>query len=427
MKRILMLTLFGGLFACVGAQDYATYLLEANFRWIKQNIISGWERNGGGDQAMGDLCLINGATLKKNLVKQTSGSIVLEYRFNANTKADGISWQLREKDVSAINILTSNGNLCYENSAGIAVALQPFIANTEIGVKVVADISAKKVDISVNGVLKASNVDFRNSVGGIDCFYLTTMNAGTLNLNLRNVYIHKGYIVNERFMAGDVNIPDDWSLNDSGGTVSVLRNEDAAMPPDCYSIKLNDASVSKSVSLTKTFASQSNKLEFEYKFMQPIKRDGFVAALGNGTLPAIKIVTDNGNLCYETSTGGKISVWDGYLSNVWYFVRVTADLSAHTADIYINDIKRATGVGFTNASVSSADKVSFTTSATGTDTVWLDDIFVYPFQPYPVDYVPSPIPVPHGSYRVGVQVCNLWREGNHFGWDWISSDPPGRL
>ncbi len=26
----------------------------------------------------------------------------------------------------------------------------------------------------------------------------------------------------------------------------------------------------------------------------------------------------------------------------------------------------------------------------------------------------------HGTNLIGVQVCNLWREGHHIGWDWIS-------
>ncbi len=176
--------------------------------------------------------------------------------------------------------------------------------------------------------------------------------------------------------------------------------------------------------MTRAFASQTGKVEFEYKFMQPVKKDGFMAEIGNGLLATAKIVTDNGNLCCENSGGSRVSVWNGYAASVWYFVRVTVDLSAHTADIYINDIKKASGVSFANTSVSSVDKVKFTTSASNTDVVWLDDIQVYPFLPYPSDYVPEPTPVPHGSYRLCPFVCNLLREGSSYsGWDWMSSCP----
>ncbi|MCX6902248.1 MAG: hypothetical protein NTW03_01955, partial [Verrucomicrobia bacterium] len=362
--------------------------------------------------------------MRHRFVRQTSGAIVLEYRFNASAKVDGLTWQLRNGTQTVVNVLTSGGNLCYENTAGTAIPLQAYSANTEVGVRVVADVSANKADLYVNGSLKASGVAFRNPADGIDQFFLDTGATGTLTLNQRGVHIYKGYLVNERFLAQDQGaVPDGWTTAVGGGTVSVVRDPAAASYADGNSVVLNDTSSANSVSLGKMFAAQTGKIEFEFKFMQPAKHDGFTADLSQGSVPAARLITDHGNLCYRDADGNMVSVWNNYLSNLWYFVRFTVDLSTRTGDVTINDIPRAAGVRLVDPSVSQVDTIRFTTSVSNPDVVWLDDIQVYPFQDYPADYVPAPVPVPHDPYRIGVQVCNLWREGTHYGWDWIASDP----
>jgi hypothetical protein len=53
--------------------------------------------------------------------------------------------------------------------------------------------------------------------------------------------------------------------------------------------------------------------------------------------------------------------------------------------------------------------------------MWIDDVQVYPWRDYPSDYVPEPKPCPAKSpYLLGVQSCNLWREGRAYaGWDYV--------
>ena len=436
MRIISLTALFGGLLVCGRAAEvpFVGYLVEQYYGSIGSpvSIMSGWDldtsggsfANGWGNIQIQDTSAVAGVSLRRRFTRQTAGTLVLEYRFNVTKKVDGIMWQLQSGTQTVVNVLTSGGNLCYEHETGAAVVLQSYSANTEVGVRVMADVSAKRADFFVNGILKASNVPFRNLVDGIDRFLLYTGSAGTLTLYQRGVHIYKGYLVNERFLAqGQGAVPDGWTTADGGGTVNVVKDSDLAAFPDCNSMMLSDTNSAGGVSLAKAFAPQTGKTEFAFNFMQPTKRDGFAADLSNGSVPVVRVLTDNGNLCYVDASGNKVSVWNNYLSNLWYFVRVTVDLGTRTGDITINDIPRATGVGLSDPSASQVDAIRFTTSTASTDTVWLDDIQVYPFQDCPSDYVPEPVPVPHSPYRVGVQVCNLWREGNHLGWDWVSSDP----
>ncbi len=436
MNRRFTMALISGLLAWAHAEErpFAGYWVEQYYGAIGSptSIMSGWETdasggyfgNGWGTIQLVDTSNTAGVSLRRRFVRQTGGTVVLEYRLNASKKVDGLTWQLQNGTQTVVNVLTSGGNLCYENSAGAAVPLQAYAANTEVGVKVVADVSAGKADIYVNGSLKAPGVAFRNPADGVDRFFLYTGTTGTLTLYQRGVHIHAGYLVNERFLAQDQGaVPDGWTTAAGGGTVSVVKDADAASYPDCNSAKLSDTNKAGSVSLARAFEPQTGKVAFEFKFMQPKKTDGFFADLGNGAVPAARILTDNGNLCYLGTNGMPVSVWNNYLSNLWYFVKVTVDLATRTADVSVNDIPKLSGAGLADPSAGPVDAIRFSTGVTNVDVIWLDDIQVYPFREYPADYVPEPAPVPHSPYRIGVQVCNLWREGSHYGWDWISSDP----
>ncbi|MDA3925012.1 MAG: hypothetical protein PF904_09975, partial [Kiritimatiellae bacterium] len=435
MRRDFLLVLFCTLLIYAQATEspFVGYLVEQYFGSIGSpvSIMSGWDldtsggyfANGWGNIQIVDTSNDAGVSLRRRFVRQVEGTIVLEYRFNATKKIDGLTWQLQSGTQTVANVLTSGGNLCYETPTGAAGVLQSYSAYTEVGVRVVADVSAQTVDFYVNGVLKAAGIDFRTDVDGIDQLYIYTGSSGTLTLHQRGVHIYKGYLVNERFLAQDQGaVPDGWTTAVGGGTVSVVKDPDLAAYPDCNSVQLSDTNSLSSVSLVKTFAPQAGKFEFEFKFMQPTKHDGFTADAVNGSLPVARVITDNGNICYVDSGGNTVSVWDHYLSNLWYFVRVTVDLGTRTGDIYVNDIPQATGVSLADPSANQVDAIRFTTSIADPDVVWLDDIQVYLFQECPSDYVPDPVPVSHSPYRIGVQVFNGWREGAHYGWDWISSD-----
>ena len=435
MHRIFTAALISGLLVWAHAEErpFVGYLLEQYYGRTGSpvSILSGWEvdESGGvlvrnGVIQITDTSDVAGVTLRRRFVRQTEGTVVLELRFYVGKKVDGLTWQLREGEAIAVNLLTSGGNLCYETSGGSIIPLQTYSANTEVGIKVVANLTSKRADLYVNGALLATNTAFRQSVAGVDGFYLFTGNSGTYSLVQRAVVLYKGFAVNERFLAQDQgSLPADWTADASGGTVSVVRNLEAAPYPDCNSARLFDTNNLSSVSLSKTFQPQTGKTEFEFKFMQPDKRDGFTAELRKGTAAAATFMTQNGNLCYLDTTGSPVSVWDSYHSNVWYYVRLTVDPDTGIGDVTINDIPKATGVSLAAPSTTHVDGVGFSTSTANTGTVWLDDIQVYPFQDYPSDYVAEPVAVPHSTYRIGVQVCNLWREGSQFGWDWISSDP----
>ena len=115
-----------------------------------------------------------------------------------------------------------------------------------------------------------------------------------------------------------------------------------------------------------------------------------------------------------------------FTSNVWQFIRIEADTKTQKALIKINGKVAAENVPFL-VKVDGFDSLEVGVDATEADTIWFDDIEVYEtFVDYyntddnpNNDYVPVPEPLDTGDYILNMSVCNLWRNGSHYGWDWI--------
>lgn len=92
--------------------------------------------------------------------------------------------------------------------------------------------------------------------------------------------------------------------------------------------------------------------------------------------------------------------------NVWTNIRMEMDFSNKEAFVRING--KDCGV-HKMKNVSSID--SFVIENKGDGEVWFDDVKVFSIYDYD-DYPEEPIAVNEGGYNIGVNVCNLWRNGN---------------
>ncbi len=332
-------------------------------------------------------------------------------------KMDGVAWQLRDPSQAGVNILTADGNLCRENAAGKAVVLQSYEAGREYGVKVVADITAKTTDIYVNGDLKAKAAPFCRPIGAIDEFLIKTGDAATGDLYLNPVNIYKGYAVCENFVAcGAGKMPADWTASPADGSAAVEEFE-CSSKPDIFSLKLT-GSKDRAVGAGKSFAAIRGKIDFEYRFLTPEKRDGVISDLAGGGKAGVSIVADGGNLCYVDDMDKPVPLVRDYRSNLWYTVKIIADPATGMADIFVNGKLSARSAPF-HGRIKTFDALRFTAAPSA--TLWIDDVRVYPRKDDPADYVPEPKPcLAKTPYLLGVQSCNLWREGiSYAGWEYI--------
>ena len=397
----------------------------------KAGVLSGWEQdasggyltNGWGGLQIVDNSDADGLTLTRAFSSQHDGTLTVEFRFNVSAKTDGVSWSLLGDGRRAVVMLTSGGKLCYLSSSGNTVPLVDYLAATEVGVKLVIDLDGKTTAIFVDGRRLVEKTAFIADVRGLDTFIIDTGTTGQFTMHQRGVFIYRGYVVNEKFISQKPGAPaDGWNVFPPTASVEVVRNDDIAPDPDSNSLRLTDGGVGAGVSLIRSFERQVGRTEFEFNFALPVKLDGFTVHLMDGDFPLAEFMSNHGNLCCRKASGEWFTIWNQYASNVWYNIRMMVDPASGKGDLFVNDIPVVAGLALSAGGRQSVDSIVFTTPGKGADYVWLDDILVYPHEEEPSDYVPAPIPVATGDQLVGVQVCNLWREGRHIGWDWISCD-----
>ena len=318
----------------------------------------------------------NGAiALKHQVARQTGGTLTLEFRFRLASAAvmmDGACWQLRDLERAGVSLVTRNGNLCWESGR----VLMSCRTNQDYGVKVVARVGSRRADVYVDGELKAKGLPFVHPVRSIDYVLVKTGDAATGEMFLNPVNLHKGYIVNETFVTCGVGkVPAEWRV--IGGSVQPFE---CGTKPDIFSLKV-DGEASREI------GPWNEKTVFECRFLLPGDAEGVSVNLGGVALERAVL----------------------YRSNLWYMAKVVADPSARTAEVYSNGKLLPEKIRF--------PKVEKGIRFAG--SIWVDDVQVYPWRDYPADYVPQPKPVAT-SHLLGVQGCNLWREGTAYaGWDYV--------
>ena len=375
------------------------YLLNCSFLSPKpycwrgdDDVLSGWEVDTGGGRwhfqpdchypdgfafhsdwfKLADTNSAAAITLKHQIARQTEGQLTLEFRFKLPVRMDGVCWQLRDLEQAGVSIVTSGSNLCWETGS----VLMPYEANREYGVKVTVEIASKKADVFVDGEVKASGLPFVNPVKSIDFFLARTGVAATGELFLNPVNIYKGYAVNETFVTcGAGKVPADWEV--SGASVQPFE---CGTKPDIYSLSVAGQA-------RKRIGAWEGKTVFECRFLFQSSSDGVSLDLG----------------------GVELAKAAPYRTNFWYMAKVIADPMTKKAEVFINGKTLPEPLAFPQAK-------EFLRFA---GTVWVDDVQVYRWRDFPADYVPEPKPVA-SSHLLGVQSCNLWREGTAYaGWAYV--------
>ncbi|HEY3319432.1 MAG TPA: glycoside hydrolase family 99-like domain-containing protein [Planctomycetota bacterium] len=169
-----------------------------------------------------------------------------------------------------------------------------------------------------------------------------------------------GYLLNCSFLspqpycwpAGKDAILSGWEVDRAGGNIAFSPNchypDGFAFHSDWF--KLVDTSPTAAVTIKHKIARQTEgQIVLEFRFKLPAKMDGACFQLRDlevapASLPAVGIITKDGNICYETPDGPKIlqPCEPGHD----YGVKVVVDISARTADIYIDGEEKGKALPF---------------------------------------------------------------------------------
>ena len=264
----------------------------------------------------------------------------------------------------------------------------------EIGVhtlKAEIDLTNQKGYYSVDGVksVEFALADF-SSISRVN---LATTVEDTISVAYDQCHLYMNYAVNEDFVAPMY--PADWEPTEHAKVF--IGNFDA--------YGTGTLMLDGTTTATKKFAPLSGKFVFEFYLLVPYGADAAYVNVGD---VSVKIAE-------STITAGMIS--KTHKNHIWQCIHIEGDTDANTADLYVNGKIQ----GSVSMNADSISEVSFRFEKnTDGGYMYIDDVEVYNIYDYE-DYCPTPNPVNREDENtVIMSVCSLWREGTHYGWDYIS-------
>ena len=336
-----------------------------------------------------------------------SEDFVWEFMVQSDATLDGSSIDMRSGEVTAISFY-QNGSALELVTADGNISLGALDQGRFIALKL--EISPEKgtYNVMADGVLAAENVAFLNPCTSLDQIYVKTSETGTGAVTLGTIRIYTGYYVNEKFLNADTYIPEDWMVT---GDVSTMWMQ-GTQGPDYYHAVLADGA-----EMTKDVTYEQEGFWLEYQLLLPTEgaASEFSMILEDEKGKTFVVATKDGQFGYYDGDNF-VALYD-CLDNMWYHVMVKD--TDEGGMLYLNHKEKAEGI---KLPIKKFTKITFKSQG---GSAWLDDILLKDWIPYPEDYVPEPQAAvkEENAPLVGLQSCNLWVEGTHFGWDWISNWP----
>lgn len=344
--------------------------------------------------------------ISKRDFEKTSGKITWEMCVTAESAPDGAEISLRCGEVNAVTIKSYDGGLA------LVVPGAEIKFDSEksgfYGIKANIDIDSGTYDMQVNGVTLGKRFKFLNDVSFLDNFYAATPKESIGRLIFSAMRISKGYSVNEWFLTTAAKVPDDWAVIGAGVQMASLNS---SISNDKQSLLIDDSDFSKETGVSHGLYYDTDDLWFEFQFLAPKTIKEFGASLLAEDKEIIKIGMKG--LEYGYWLNGEFTPVYTMKNNLWYNAKLK--LTEAGAQLYLNHKLVAENIPAERVKI---DNIRFVTGKAATGQVYIDDIVAKAMYPLPEDYVPEPvIPEKNTDAIVGMQSCNIWREGTHFGWD----------
>jgi len=352
---------------------------------------------------LADISSTEPVTLTRTLTVQDSGIITTaptSLRFNSGLNG----WYMQtvsSDDFIVYKLFTKNDKFyILDGGKEVDTGIKAEIGPTYY-VKIITDID-KKTNTYVINNKPVGPYGFANAGAvNMQTFMIGTTDEAVINCSMGTLRMHANYRVNEYLQSSNY-IPYDWKAESTGDSkVSVASGE--------FVFTGNEGKAS----LTKSFTPASGKVAARLIMLYPEPEDGFGFALTSGGKNVITFTTKNGKM-YAGATELR-----EYSDMMWYMVRIVADTKTQTAQIKVSGKTIAENIPF-ETKADSIDGIVLLGENLGGKKVRVDDVTVEVIPQY--DNYPSEPKVPEGAddYYIGINICNLWRNGYHWGWDNIS-------
>lgn len=160
-----------------------------------------------------------------------------------------------------------------------------------------------------------------------------------------------------------------WDIDASGGSYETS---------ELNWFKLIDKSSNAAVTMQRKFISQDAgaiTLEYRFKLAATDQMNGVTWQLRSGEVPGVVISISNGMISYEDSNGSMVDI-DVCNTYQEYGIKVIADISSKTANIYIDGVLKAAATDFRNT-VGQLDTIFIRTGDTSTGDLYIAPVKIY--------------------------------------------------
>ncbi len=241
-------------------------------------------------------------------------------------------------------------------------------------------------------------------------FYVgTTKEAANVRFDMPKLAVYTNYLVNEKFITiGEGLVPEYWDVT---GDFKVAEAGGQGYT-DRLSMKVDAKAGSKHVA-KHTFPKISGNVVFETYVLMPTLANGATVSLNAGN-ESVSSMTINGDAIY-TANGTKLR---HHTNNIWQCLRIETNTVKNTTTYKING--KIVGTYANNSKATYADNVTITFAPDKDASLTFDDVEVYLTHEYD-DYCPEPVPAFSDEYEVMINICSLWRQGYHSGWEAVSA------
>ncbi len=394
-----------------------------------------------------DLSDKDNITISREIFPQRDGELVLETSFHITFGFSGLKLIL--EDIDGKNIFEmgtrkqgssdylyfgQNSTRYASSSVKTALLADPnrpsdntdsqYRLSDQIRMRMHINLDEGTVKIFISGTQYAysgSSYTYKLNEGynGLKKIKFSTGIEDKIEYTVKQVHLYKNYRVNDKFTTHKVNVkPYDYTTR---GDVYVEEiYTDSNNQGDFYSTRM-DVYDGEDTYAYKSFKGIGGKVKIETFLLTPTGDDGVYFKAGYGNHDVIKVITHNHKFYTADKDGNPDRELRSFTPNTWQRITIEADTLSQTALIKINGKVVTQDAPF----LVKTDKFNFIEIGVRNPekdadfTVWFDDVEVHELFDYPDDYVPEPVPLDTGDYILSMSVCNLWRNGSHYGWAYI--------
>ncbi len=339
-----------------------------------------------------------GVRVKRDFLPQEKGNLVLEMFYVTYEQANGVSVKICSASNKELFEYHTEDDVYYFN--GIKTDCKCELGNTRI--KVNMNLDDKTCVFSVNGKKVGSFAlgEFENASKII----LGTTGKTTIKIRPVKNKLYLDFIANETLVGTEKYIPEPWVIDGD----FEIRPHVADNPQMNYTYFYTKSAAGKVQTAYLPIEKTDGDLFCEGYFLLPKGDDGLSFSLKCGDDVCACVYTKDNK--FFTSDGDFLRA---FTSNVWQLIRFETKGNKLTVKI---DGKVCGNFDLKQNSFDGIE-VKFAPKADA-ELLFCDIVAEYVID-YP-DYCPEPKAVRHPKYDIGMNICNMWREGHHFGWDRIT-------